>query len=136
MRRSAFTVALAVVTGFWLFGNPGWVCASPGTGILHGTDASAANLLVVGQGTGAGSIVGSLGGGVFPALAVYPTTGIMYAGQGAGSPKLYTVNPSNGAATLVGDTGLGFAAFGDMDFRADGTLFAASWPAPPSSVGS
>jgi len=49
----------------------------------------------------------------------------MYAGQGAGVPNLYTVNPSTGAATLVGNTGLGFAAIGGMDFREDGTLFAA-----------
>ena len=62
--------------------------------------------------------------GVVPALAVDPTTGVMYAGQGAGSPNLYTVDPITGAATLVGDTGLGVAAIGDLDFTSDGTLFA------------
>ena len=48
----------------------------------------------------------------------------MYAGTGQGNPRLFTVTPA-GVATLVGDTGLGFAAVSGMDFRADGTLFAA-----------
>jgi hypothetical protein len=43
----------------------------------------------------------------------------------AGLPNLYTVDPVTGSATLVGSTGLGFAAIGGMDFSSDGTLHAA-----------
>jgi hypothetical protein len=99
--------------------------SAPGTGTLFGTDASGGNLLSIDRSTGAGTVVGSTGVFPIPALAVDPTTGIMYAGQGAGSPNIYTVSPTTGAATLVGDTGLGFAAVGGLDFRSDGTLFAA-----------
>jgi hypothetical protein len=99
--------------------------AAPGTGTLFGTDASAGNLLTIDRATGAGTVVGNMGIGVVPALAVDPTDGTMYAGTGAGFPAIFTVDPATGAATLVGDTGLGFAAVGGLDFRADGTLFAA-----------
>ena len=92
---------------------------------LFGTDASGGNLLSIDRSTGAGTVVGSTGVFPVPALAVDPTTGIMYAGQGAGGPNIFTVNPATGAATLVGDTGLGVAAVGGLDFRSDGTLFAA-----------
>jgi hypothetical protein len=99
--------------------------ASPGTGTLFGTDAALGNLLRIDRVTGAGTVVGSMGIGPVPALAVDPTTGVMYAGTGGGSPRIYTVDPATGTATLVGDTGLGFAAVGSLDFRADGTLYAA-----------
>jgi hypothetical protein len=99
--------------------------ATPGTGTLFGTDASGGNLLSIDRSTGAGTVVASTGVFPIPALAVDPTSGIMYAGQGAGTPFIYTVNPATGAATLLGDTGLGFAAVGGLDFRSDGTLFAA-----------
>src|SRR4030095_2818936 len=99
--------------------------ASPGTGTLFGTDASGGHLITIDPLTGAGTIVGSMDIGGVPALAVDPTTGILYAGTGGGGPRLFTVNPTSGVTTLVGDTGLGFAAVGAMDFRDDGTLFAA-----------
>ena len=99
--------------------------ASPGTGTLFGTDAALGNLIRIDRVTGAGTVVGFTNIGVVPALAVDPTTGVMYAGTGAGSPRIFTVNSATGAATLVGDTGLGFAAVGSLDFRRDGTLFAA-----------
>jgi Bacterial Ig-like domain (group 1)/Thrombospondin type 3 repeat len=98
--------------------------SGPGTGTLFGTDANGGNLIMIDQSTGAGTVVGSMSAGVVPALAVDPTTGAMYAGQGAGSPNLYRVDPNTGSATLVGNTGLGVAAIGDLDFRSDGTLFA------------
>ena len=66
-----------------------------------------------------------MGVGSIPSLAVHPITHIMYAGGGAGVPNVYTINTATAAATLVGDSGLGFAAIGAMDFRADGALFAA-----------
>lgn len=99
--------------------------SAPGTGALFGTDAAGGNLISVDPGTGAGAVIGSMGAGVVPALAVDPTTGIMYAGQGGGAPNLYTVDPATGSATFVGDSGLGNSAIGGMDFRSDGVLFAA-----------
>jgi hypothetical protein len=96
--------------------------ATPGT--LYGTDGSGGNLLTINRITGASSVVGPMFFSA-PALAIDPTTGFMYAGQGGGSPNLYLVNPQTAATALVGDTGLGFAAIGDMSFRGDGTLFAA-----------
>lgn len=94
-------------------------------GVLFGTDASGGSLLTIDPATGSGTIIGSMGVGVVPALAIDPTIGIMYAGGGAGRPNLYTVDPTTASATLVGDSGLGFAAVGGMDFGPDGTLYAA-----------
>jgi YVTN family beta-propeller protein len=101
------------------------VTPSATSGILYGTDASSHHLLTISKSTGHGTIMGSFGDGSYSALAIDPTTGMMYLGQSGGTPYLYRVNPSNGAKTFVGDTGLGFAAIADMSFRQDGTLFAA-----------
>ncbi|GHI01582.1 hypothetical protein [Neobacillus kokaensis] len=92
---------------------------------LFGTIANQGTLITVDTTTGAGTIIGNLGFLFAPSLAIDPTTGIMYAGQGGNNSNLYTVNPNTGAATLVGNTGLGLASIGGMDFRSDGTLFAA-----------
>jgi len=105
--------------------------AAPGTGTLYGTDASNGNLIamdptnfLIDPTTGGASVVGPLGAGPIPSLAVDPLTGIIYAGGGGGIPNIYTVNPATGAATLVGDTGLGIAAVEGLDFNAAGTLYA------------
>jgi len=99
--------------------------ANPGDGILFGTDASGSNLLNVNPNTGAAIIIGNMGIGASPSLAVDPTTGIMYAGNGGGSPLVFTVNPGDGSTVLLGDSGIGFAAIGGMDFDSSGTLYAA-----------
>lgn len=99
--------------------------AAPGTGTLYGTDAFARNLIIVDTSTGIGTVVGFMGGSTFPSLAVDPTTGVMYAAGGSGGPLVFTVAPGSGATNLVGDSLLGFAAIGGMDFRSDGTLFGA-----------
>jgi hypothetical protein len=122
MRRITSAAIAAVLV--W-FAAVSVAAAAPGTGTLFGTDASGGNLLRIDRVTGAGTVVGNLGIGPVPALAVDPTTGTMYAGTGGGGPFLFTVDPATATATLVGDTGLGFAAIGSLDFRADGTLFAA-----------
>src|SRR5262245_5164449 len=124
MRNRALGVGLAVVTSLNLLWSPGRVDAAPGFQPLYGTDRSAGNLLLIDPITGVGTVVGFLDITVVPALAVDPTTGLMYAGQGGGAPNLYLVNPSTATAALIGNSGLGFAAFSDLDFRADGTLFA------------
>jgi hypothetical protein len=92
---------------------------------LFGTDASGGNLLTINPATGIGTIVGPMRVGSVPALAIDPTTDIMYAATGSGNPNLYMVDPSTGATSLIGSTGLGVAAVSDIAFRADGTLYAA-----------
>ena len=92
---------------------------------LFGTDANAGNLLTIDPATGIGKVVGPMRIGPVPALAIDPTTGTMYAATGAGNPSLYRVDPSTGATTLIGSTGLTLAAVGDMAFHANGTLYAA-----------
>jgi hypothetical protein len=119
---------LAEIMMAWLLGGvllfPTITVAEP-VRALFGTDARGGNLIKIDQTTGAGTVVGPMGIGVVPALAIDPTTGAMYAATGAGNPNLYTVNSATAATALVGSTRLGFAAVGDMAFRADGTLYAA-----------
>lgn len=99
--------------------------ATPGQGKLFGTDGSAGNLYSIDPATAAATLIGNMGFAA-PALAMDPTTGILYAGRGGGSPQLYTVDPNTGAAVLVGDTGFGFAAVPGLDFNSDGVLYAAA----------
>jgi hypothetical protein len=61
-------------------------------------------------------------------LAVHPVTGVLYGNGGAGganskangSGRVFTINPTTGAATEVGNTGKFFAS---MAFAPDGTLY-------------
>jgi hypothetical protein len=92
---------------------------------LFGTDASGGNLLTIDPATGIGTVIGSMGIGAVPALALDPTTGIMYAATGGGNPNLYQVDPSTAATTVIGSTGLGLAAVSDLAFSVAGTLYAA-----------
>ncbi len=105
---------------------------------LLGTDASGGNLLLINTATGASSIIGGMGAGAVPALAVEPQDGIIvYGGRGGGLPNIYTVDPGSGAASLLGSTGLGFAAVGGMDVRRqDEKLFAAVNVAGDGGTGS
>ncbi len=99
--------------------------AIPGAGRLLGTDAGGGNLLDISPSTGEAVVIGSMGVGGLPSLATDPSTGIIYAAGGGGDPILYIVDPTTGVALLVGDTGLGSAAVGAMDFDGSGTLYAA-----------
>lgn len=94
--------------------------------------------------TGALSEVGPMGGSSINltsgGLAVHPLTGVMYATGGYNdgvsahqSTGLFTVDKTNGAATLIGFAG-GNCCVGDfgvmlngLGFRSDGTLFANGW---------
>lgn len=97
--------------------------AAPGTGLLYGT-TRLFDFISINTANGAPTIIGNTVFGPFPALAVSPATGIIYVGHGQGTPTVYTVNPLNGAVTLIGDSGLGFSAISSMDFSAGGTLYA------------
>jgi VCBS repeat-containing protein len=109
--------------------NPGLFSDGPAisaaVGQLYATDGNARHLLQVDRTTGAGVIVGTINtSGTPPSLAVDPGTGTLFVGTGSGQALLYTLNPATAAATLVGDTGLGFAAIGGMDFSPTGVLYA------------
>lgn len=92
--------------------------ASPGHGALYGTDASGGNLLVIDTFNGAGRVVGPISPGLaVPSLATDPVARTMYAGGGGGNPVVLRVDPCTGAGVLVGDSGLGVAAIGGMDFQ-------------------
>jgi hypothetical protein len=118
-----FVLPAILLVTFFALSTPE-VKAAPGTGTLFGTDAFNGNLITINPGTGSASVVGPLGVGQIPSLAVDPLTGIIYAGGGGGIPDIFTVNPATGDATLVGDTGLGVAAVEGLDFNATGILYA------------
>jgi hypothetical protein len=105
--------------------SPGTAFAAPGTGWLLGTNANGGVLLDVNPGNGAAVPIGPMGVGVTPSLATDPLTGVVYVATGGGNPVLFTVNPANAMTALVGNTGLGFAGVGGMDFDAAGNLYAA-----------
>ena len=120
--------------------------AIEGEGTLYATEPFRCELWTIDPSNGDSSLIGTTFDGDIPvrlpSLAVDPTSGIMYAGGGGGgsqtascedefgeeldiedSPDLYIVDPSNGDLTLVGPTNQGNLV--GLDFRSDGTLFAA-----------
>jgi hypothetical protein len=99
-------------------------CVHLRTRTLVGTDGSGGNLYRIDAATGAAALIGPMGFAA-PSIAVDPSSGVLYAGQGAGFPNLYTVDPNTGAATLVGDTGFIGAAVAGLAFDAAGDLYAA-----------
>ena len=121
-RRFAGSLSFIAAVAF-IF--PGGSSAAPGTGSLLGTNANGGVLLDVNPGTGAAISIGPMGVGVTPSLATDPLTGVDYVATGQGNPRLFTVNPVNAMTTFVGNTGLGFAAVGGMDFDSAGNLYAA-----------
>jgi PKD repeat protein len=125
---------LAVVVGLIVSGGP--ARAAPASGVLWGADGAGAgaalgtatsNLLRIDPATGAATPVGPVGYAL-TALAVDPTTGILYGGTGtksAGSANsLVRVDRTTGVGTLVGVFGNGLH-FGDLAFDAPGQLY--SW---------
>lgn len=99
--------------------------AAPGTGSLLGTNANGGVLLEVDPGNGSAVAIGFMGVGSTPALATDSLTDDVYVATGSGNPNLFAVDPTNGVTTFVGNTGLGIAAVGGMDFDAQGNLYAA-----------
>ena len=101
--------------------------AVEGQGTLYATEPFNQELWTIDPSNGDSTLIGTTNDGQnnikLPSLAVHPTTGVMYAGGGAGNSNLYIVNPANGDLTLVGATNVGNLV--GLDFREDGTLFAA-----------
>ncbi len=103
----------AVTAETTLVGNTGLsfldaIAFGPGDS-LYGIDGSF-NLHRINTTTAATTLIGNTGD-VFAGLAFDPTTGILYGSIGGFQPvapdAIFTINPSTGAKTLVGTTGLG-----------------------------
>lgn len=90
-----------------------------------GNDAGGADLVRINPVTGASTPIGPVGPFVMPGIAYDASTGKLFGGRGAGTPWFYVVNPTTGVATLIGDSGLGFAALSALTpRRSDGAILA------------
>ena len=88
--------------------------------LLYGITGN--SLYAINTSTGAATLVGRLGHGIWTANAlVFSSSGTLYA---ADSWTLYTVNTGSGLATEVGP--MGFGSGGDLAF-AGGTLYLATF---------
>jgi hypothetical protein len=138
-RVSLFLIGLFAVLGVIVGGRLDFssnTSASPGQGILFGTDAGAGVLIQVSTVSGVGTVVGPMGFPA-PALSKSPISGILYAGSGGSDDTLYTVNPVNGNSIPVGGSTLGSEAFyGGMDFDNSGVLYATMNLAGGTNTGS
>ncbi|HEY5565099.1 MAG TPA: S8 family serine peptidase, partial [Rhodothermia bacterium] len=115
------TSTTTIETSFNLLGQ------SPTFEAVHNGGSPTGDLLTVNNLSGMGSIIGPLSGGsssVYPAVAVHPTTEVMYAGGGDGAAVLHSVDQATGAVTPIGSAGSGISRIAALDFRSDGTLFA------------
>ena len=118
--KLAFAVALTTVLAATQM-----VSAQTMYGSQYMGPASPAILYLISTSTGASTPVGPIGEATVSAIAFAPDGTTLY-GNGAIGNKFYLVkiNPSTGASTKIGDTGIGIP-FQDMTFRpSDGTLFA------------
>lgn len=97
---------------------PGASSAAPGTGRLLGTDAGAGVLLDVDRSNGSASRSVPWLWAATPSRATDPVTGTSYVATGGGRPALFTFDPADASASLVGHTGLGRAH--DPVTRGDG----------------
>lgn len=119
--------------------------AFEGQGTLYATVPYKCELWNIDPSNGDGTFIAETGGGAvnLPSIAVHPFTGVMYGGGGGSNvgdcdnhlgnnlPNLYEVDPVTGDTTLVGATNEGNLV--GLDFRKDGTLFAAvKTPGGPS----
>ena len=111
--------------------------AAPGTGTLYGLDSFFGNLLTVNPITGQAITstpilddAGTPGDSMddvpipfgMPALAIDPTSGILYLGTGSGTSDLYILNPTTGEAAY--QCSLTFSAIEDLAFDSTGNLYA------------
>ncbi|MFO1093926.1 MAG: PEP-CTERM sorting domain-containing protein [Planctomycetaceae bacterium] len=102
----------------------------PTTGILYGgttRNSSFIGLLTIDTTTGAGTQVGTYNTSVFSftesmADISFDSAGNLYGWLEPGSDDLYSINKATGAATLVGEAGIGTATSG-LAFDNSGTLY-------------
>lgn len=107
---------LAQITGLWGVSLNGFNSGSPGPSSLYSIDPV----------TGAGALVGTNLGYAVNAIAVDPTTGVMYASTTSWSGAfngLLRVDPATGTATEVGPFGDTFASILGLTFDSSGQLW-------------
>ncbi|MCH8807380.1 MAG: PEP-CTERM sorting domain-containing protein [Planctomycetes bacterium] len=77
----------------------------PGTGTLYGVDGDTGTLITIDTTTGAGTVIGPLGIGTnFGAGLTFDASGNLYLAY-EGGENFFSVNPSTGAASLIGNMG-------------------------------
>ncbi len=114
MKQHRLILGATFLATLWL-GLPGVATAGP---ILY-IDDSSNQLGTVDVGTGAVTVIGSMGADTMTDIAFSPT-GQLY---GVSFTNLYRINATTGAATLVGS--LGLSDQNALVFGSDGTLYAA-----------
>jgi uncharacterized protein DUF11/carboxypeptidase family protein len=91
-------------------------------GTLYGANS---NLYSI-DATGAPTLIGATGFSNFAGLAIDPASGILY-GVELGTSRLFTVNRTTGAATLVGALSPAVGGVGDITFDPAGQLIGTSF---------
>lgn len=138
MKMKWFKNAFFVLSVFFIF-SPTTSMAQPAPpvaqdGALWGIslngfsngDSGPSSLYVINRVTGAGTLIGSDLGYAVNAIAIDPTTGVMYASTTTWSGAfngLLVVDTSTGTATEVGEFGDGFAAILGLTFDSTGQLW-------------
>jgi PEP-CTERM motif len=118
-------------------------------GTLFGAGSSSTQsvgdeLIRINPATGAGTLVGPFGAGIdgMAALALNPRTGVLYGGGGefngnGNFTNLFTIDPTTGAATLIGpllpDAQAGTTVLTGLTFDSAGTLFGSFASGNPAS---
>ena len=108
--------ATAQDDGLWGISLNGFDSSTPGSSSLYQIDPA----------TGAGTLVGTDLGYAVNAIAIDPTTGIMYASTTAWSGAfngLLQVNASTGTATEIGEFGASYNAVLALTFNSSGQLW-------------
>ena len=118
------TIDVGIVTG----GEGGFAMRADGTGFLSSTLGAVGTLWRFDINAPSSSLV-TLSNGLAPSMdgLAFDSAGVLYGlNQGAsdGGNKLYTIDQSTGATTLVGALGVGNSAVGGLAFAPDGTLYA------------
>jgi hypothetical protein len=131
-RNKLFFRALAALLALWIPGAGAalhTLYAASVRSAVSGDAPIAGNLYTVNLANGTASLVGAIRlPGSKPigvtGMAVHPTTGVLFgitSEQSPNSPRaLVTIDPTSGAATLVGDLGMGGS---DIAFDPKGTLY-------------
>ena len=118
-RINAATGAANLVGNTFLFSLE--AIAFDANDVLYGVAALEEVLYIIDPETGQTNLVGRVGAPI-RGLAFDPTDGTLWGSEGAGEDGIYTIDTANGAATKIGDTGLGVST-PDIHFDENGNLF-------------
>lgn len=113
---------------------------NPKTGVLYGSTANsdpvtAAKLVTIDIKTAQVTVIGSFNAGnsgtkpsTMADLSFDPVSGTLFGIGSVGGPQLYSINLTNGKATLVGSTGLTSTSGGGLAVNAAGEFFGSPTP--------